>query len=322
MNNMLVSVIVPVYNVERYLDRCINSIINQIYSNIEIILINDGSTDGSLEKCKEYERKDSRIKVISKKNTGVSDSRNHGINAATGELFLFIDSDDWVTSDHIKHLVNLAGRYEADVTISSYIKVWEGKEDTTCVNSKNIEPVIMNNEEAIVSLLYQRLFITSPWGKLFKRELFKNINFPFGRIYEDMGTIYKLLYNAKKVVYADYKSYFYFQRNGSIINSPFSIERLEYLEFTKECMQFTKEKLPSAYSAAISRHFSACFQLLRALPWDKTYKDVRSELYLEIVKYRKAVLGNKEARRINRCAACISYFNLPLMEFLIKNIRF
>jgi len=322
MNDILVSVIIPVYNVERYLDRCINSIINQTYSNIEIILINDGSTDKSLEKCNEYKDKDSRIKLISKKNSGLSDTRNCGINVATGKFLTFIDSDDWITSDYIKHLIDLVNSYQADISVTSYLKVWEGKEEVLRINDKDKKPVIMDSEEAIVFLLYQRLFTTSAWGKLFKQELFKDVNFPSGKIYEDMGTIYKLFYNAKKIVYADHKTYLYFQRGGSIVNSPFSIKRLEYLEFTKECMEFTKEMLPSAYSAAVSRHFSACFQLLSILPRDKVYKEIRSVLYIEIAKYRKMVLGDRKARNINRYAAFISYFGISIAEYLVKNIRF
>lgn len=204
---MKISIIVPVYNVENYIKECLNSLVNQRYKNIEIICVNDGSTDNSLNILKEYEKKyKGKIKVYSKKNGGLSDTRNFGIDKATGDYVGFVDSDDWVSLDMFKDMIYKAVEEKSDVVVCDYTEIYAEFENR--INETNMD--------------YKMLYETLVCNKLFKLELFKknDIKFPVGVWYEDNATTYKLLYLAKKVSKIN-KSYYFYRRTraGSIMNS-------------------------------------------------------------------------------------------------------
>lgn len=212
-----VSVIVPVYNVEKYLEKCIKSICNQTYQNLEIILVDDGSTDQSSEICDMYAKKDTRIKVIHKENGGLSDARNVGIANAEGEYLLFIDSDDWISEHLVNKTLTIAKENDAEVVMFDYIGVQsEGKVCSTF--SANIE------SGKVLSVLDEPRLITascSAINKLYKTTFWKStgLKFPKGRYYEDLGTIPKVMALAKKIVYHKENLYFYLMRDGSIMHT-------------------------------------------------------------------------------------------------------
>ena len=181
----MVSVIIPIYNVEKYLKKCIESVINQTFSDLEIILVNDGSTDNCKEICEDYKSKDNRIKFIHKSNGGLSSARNAGIQVATGDYYTFIDSDDYIMSDMIEQLVYMAQLTDADISLCCKTNQENGFEEGI---NKKIE--IFTKEEALKCILTEKKILTSAWGKLYKRKLFNEVRYPDGKIYEDLGTTY------------------------------------------------------------------------------------------------------------------------------------
>ncbi len=210
----MISIIIPIYNTEKYLTNCLQSVINQSYKNLEIILINDGSTDNSLRICNEYKKMDKRIIVINKKHTGVSDSRNIGIDKAKGEYIGFVDSDDYIDKDMFKNLIIGIEKYKADISMCDL------EETRNLYNNNNykIKYIKYTKKQALEELLYDKNIGNYMTVKLFKKILFKDITFPIGRLYEDISTAYKLFIKAKLIVYIPLPMYHYYQREESIVN--------------------------------------------------------------------------------------------------------
>lgn len=233
----IVSIIVPVYKVEDYLPRCVDSILHQTYENIELILVDDGSPDSCGDMCEQYKIKDSRVKVLHKENGGLSDARNEGINLASGKYITFIDSDDWVAEDYIECLYDLLVKKAADISVCNFIRT-----ETEVIDLSNIQDIIyeFTNLKALEKLcgeFYEELTISC--GKLYKAELFKDIRFPVGKIHEDEFTTYKLLYKAEKIALTNEVLLYYWQRPDSIMGEGFKIKnRLHALEAFEERADF------------------------------------------------------------------------------------
>lgn len=235
----LISVVVPIYNVEKYLERCIDSIINQTYKNLEILLINDGSKDSSYEICKNVEKKDKRIKVYSKENGGLSDARNYGLERAKGEYICFIDSDDYINPKMIEKLYEQIKEKNSDIAIVHYNIVNDGEENNQEITDLKEDTYVYNSESAIRQLFYEDYYRDFAWNKLYKKSLFKNIRYPFGKLMEDLGTTYLLFDNSEKISYSKLPLYYYVQREGSILNkknlkleidkTELGIKRYEYI---------------------------------------------------------------------------------------------
>ncbi|MDY4077588.1 MAG: glycosyltransferase family 2 protein [Clostridium sp.] len=237
--NELISIVVPVYNVEKYLKKCIDSIINQTYKNLEIILVNDGSTDNSGKICDEYVLKDNRIKVIHKKNEGLSSARNLGIDISNGEYIIFVDSDDWIKKDMIKKLYEIIQKDNSDISICNYFLSYNEEDQ---IQKEKIEFCQFNNIEALKKLYDENfnIIMTISCCKLFKKNLFSDIKFPKGKIHEDEFTTYKLLYKSKKVSYTSEKMYYYRQREDSITHRKFDRQNLDAVEAFEERISFFK----------------------------------------------------------------------------------
>ena len=239
--NGCVSVIVPVYNVEKYLDVCIHSIVNQTYGNLEIILIDDGSADSSGVICDRWKEKDNRIKVIHKENGGLSDARNVGIDNSTGEYLLFVDSDDYIHSELVEYTYNLLVEQDVDMVIFDFLYVQE-KQNSVLLED---ESVIAIDVEKVKSedLLYQ--FIKSgkghvvAWNKLYKKEVWDSLRFPVGKIHEDEFVIVDVINSVKTAVVSGRKLYYYRQRHGSIVNT----KNIKALYDAKEAFQLRYEKV-------------------------------------------------------------------------------
>ena len=185
-----ISVIVPVYNVEKYLSECIESILRQTYANYELLLINDGSTDNSLEICRYFEKKDKRVKVISKENGGLSDARNVGLDYASCEYVIFIDSDDYIADELFEVLYNEIKRVDGDVSICGYIRIDDEKKVITCDYPKYNS--IYNNNNGMLELLKQGEIKTQAWAKLYRKRLFDNLRFDVGKYHEDVFIMHKI----------------------------------------------------------------------------------------------------------------------------------
>lgn len=240
-NQVMISIIIPVYNTGKYLQECVNSVLQQSYTNIEIILVDDGSTDESGCLCDKYHEQDSRVKVIHKKNGGLSEARNKGIEKATGQYLMFIDSDDVVNREMISKLYNNIIKFQADISICSmWWKVNEAEQEVE--QNQTIITRLYEGAE-IKKLLYGNDCITPvetvvAWNKLYKAELFDEIRYPVGRFHEDEFVIHHLLAKSKRVVYTNEKLYYYMQREGSITNK-FSVKRIcDVVDAYTERIQF------------------------------------------------------------------------------------
>lgn len=291
--NELISVVVPIYNVEKYLGKCLNSILEQTYKNIEVILVDDGSLDNCGKICDEYALKDNRIKVIHKINGGLSDARNAGINIATGKYITFIDSDDFITKESIEILYQNIIKYKKDISIGQ-INTFDDEKNI------NIEFVKENiseykTKDAMEQLLYNTKYTSSTAGKLFLTSLFKSIKFPYGKKYEDLATVYKLIFNSNGVVVTNQIVYNYFvARENSIMNEEFSETRLDALHFTEEILEFIRKNIPEIEDAAIIRLIIECRDILVQVPKKKEYKKYEDYIYGYIKKYRIKVIIDKK----------------------------
>lgn len=229
----LISVIVPVYKVENYLDRCVQSIVNQTYTNLEIILVDDGSPDRCPELCNQWVEKDPRIKVIHQKNGGLSAARNAGIEAATGAYIGFIDSDDYVAPDFYERMHSALIKENADISICNYCYV----SDSGTPIGKHNECSPLKNEILSMEQIFNKLnnpigwwYYVTAWNKLYKREIFNSIRFPEGKLNEDCFIAHEVFSNSNKIVTLSTMLYFYVQRNDSIMNSKVSVRNLDDIE--------------------------------------------------------------------------------------------
>lgn len=315
MDKPLISIVIPIYNVEKYLKACIDSVINQTYSQLDIILVDDGSKDNSGNMCDEYKNKDSRIRVIHKENGGLSDARNKGIDIALGKYITFIDSDDYVAKDYVEFLYKLIMENSADISGCYYFKFVEEQDQNMEESEK--KTYIFDGIEATIDLWYQKHITNSAWGKLYKSILFRDIRYPVGKLYEDLGTTYKLLYKAKNVVWSSEKKYFYRQRVNSIMNKKFAEDNMDRIEMSEELMSFVDKKRNDMYKAAVSRLFISNIQVLRELPLhDYKYANIINKIKLNIKQYRKVVLFDKESKKITRLIAFVSYGPISVVQRL------
>lgn len=210
----LVSVIVPVYNIEKCIGKCIESIIDQTYQNLEIILVDDGSTDKSGQICDDYQKRDVRIQVIHKQNEGLSDARNSGLEICKGKYIGFVDGDDWIANDMYEFLLQTLTKYEADVAVCGHYI--EGDDGVYDFENAEGSIKIYNSREAVCAVVRDQEIHSYAWDKLYKRELFDGIRYPSGRYVQDIFTTYKVFMNAKKIVCNNQPKYYYYQRIDSI----------------------------------------------------------------------------------------------------------
>lgn len=253
--NEKISVIVPIYNVEKYLDKCIESITNQTYKNLEIILVNDGSTDNCGNICDRYAEIDSRIKVIHKENGGLSDARNTGLEISTGDIISFVDSDDYIDSEMYQIMVDKLIELNADIIECNINYVFEKE-----IIEKNIliQKELYENKEAMKELILERTFHQTVWNKLYKRECINKIYFEVGKTNEDEFWTYQVFGNANKIAIINNPLYFYVQRQGSIMNSEYSIKRLDGIEARYERLNYINQRYNSLLKIEKERFLFNC----------------------------------------------------------------
>lgn len=239
MSDIKISVVVPVYNVEKYLEQCLNSIINQTFKDIEIICINDGSTDGSLEILREYEQKDSRIRLINKENEGISAVRNQGMELAQGEYISFIDSDDWIEENYLEALYTAAKKYDSDIACSNIIRV-TGKRHRKKIIYKKEEFTTESDKKNELTKVPINSYV---WNKIYKREslLKSGVKFPVGRVYEDVVWCIKAIYYLNGVVTVPDAVYYYRKNPTSIMSTKSEQNAKDYALSEKEMLAFAKE---------------------------------------------------------------------------------
>ena len=238
---MLISIITPVYNSEKFLKKCIDSILNQTYSNFELILVDDGSADKSPQICDEYARKDSRIVVIHQKNQGQAVARNKALDICNGDYISFIDSDDYVHPQMLEVLMNTMQNSNAEIVVCDYVQGYDTNfnwNDNDIVDDFTLFDGKTFLYNCIIGKTGKHWVL---WDKLYKKKCFDDIRLPEGRIYEDNATVYKLIYMANKVSYSNDVLYYYFTNPESTVNKDFSVKRLDRLIFIQEMIEFFTE---------------------------------------------------------------------------------
>lgn len=216
MQTELISVIVPVYNVEPYLHRCVDSILRQTYRNLEVLLVDDGSTDSSGDICEEYARQDPRVTVLHQKNGGLSAARNAGIERARGACLAFVDSDDFIDSRMLETLYQDLTEQGADAVVCGYRLF--GPQDEILPIDFSVPVQCMSGQDAIRSTLVSDEIGDFAWNKLYRKGLFQKVRYPLGRMMEDQGTTYQIFLQCKKVAYHTVQMYYYYQRPDSILH--------------------------------------------------------------------------------------------------------
>lgn len=240
MEKDLISIIIPVYKVEKYLEKCIESVLKQTYTNLQVILVDDGSPDNCGKICDEYAKKDSRIEVIHKVNGGLSDARNVGIAKAKGKYIGFVDSDDYIKEDMYEILINLIKEYDADVSICNLYDVIEGKE---YIRNKENGIKEYNRIDILKEVLLDKNIQSYAWNKLYKKELFNEIKYPIGKKYEDIGTTFYIFEKCNKVVVTSEPEYYYLKRADSLVNNVTESTVLDYTEIIIQRYLYTQKNI-------------------------------------------------------------------------------
>ena len=278
-----ISVIVPVYKVEPYLRKCVDSIINQTYTNLEIILVDDGSPDNCGAICDEYAAKDSRIKVIHKKNGGLSDARNAGMEIMTGEYVAFVDSDDWIEPQMYQRLYELIEFYHADMAFGGVADDVLQDDTVHTVKTSNYGDTPL--EEDKISAM-RRYFHGSwaAWDKLYRAELFDGIRYPVGEINEDEAIVLHLLDRCNRVCFTNEVFYHYIRRidGTSITTSAFSEKKMAWAKHCRDNLAFIREKYPQLEKNALARYRSSVLWTLREIcmqesGFEKEWSSLRTE---------------------------------------------
>lgn len=252
----MISVIVPIYKVEPYLKRCLDSLLAQTYTKFELILVEDGSPDRCGEICEDYARRDPRIRVIHKRNGGLSDARNAGLAAAAGEYIAFVDSDDWVSPDYLRVLLEVLETSGSEIC-ECEVRRTAGEEDTEYGASPE-KTETYETEEALKELIYDRVFHQQVWNKLYKKRCLENVLFPVGKTNEDEFWTYRVFGNADRIAKTNQVLYYYFQRGGSIMGETYNMRRLDALEAKQERQEYIAFFHPTLAATAKINLFTSC----------------------------------------------------------------
>ena len=314
-----ISIVVPVYNVENCLSYCVESLRQQTYKNIEIILVDDGSTDSSGEICDQYAREDDRIKVLHIENGGQSRARNIGVKEASSDWIMFLDSDDYYDLRAVEYLVDLRDKYDVNLVVTSIIEVRDHKinsigESFSLENSKKLD-----KDEALVQMFYGNSIGTSPGGKLYKKDILLKYPYPEGMIYEDLAIAYEHIAAGGEIAVGFIHLYKYYRRPGSTVNAAYSTKLLDFYK-AMDCNR-----------SYVKRDFSTNQEMLRALNVRYVFNGLHivhamlsSDMYAEVnkirkeyIQYFKDVIPNSNVTRKNK----LKYILFLVSAKLYKKVR-
>lgn len=304
--NPLIGVVIPVYNVENYLGKCIDSVLSQTYKNFEVILVDDGSSDSSGKICDEYSLKDSRIKVFHKENGGLSDARNYGVERSSADLITFIDSDDYVTEDYIEYLWHLMDKYSSDVSCTMLKIVSNGQVFS-----------LKNDSASVISLdagqAIERICCTSAAavGRLYKKKSLVKHKFPVGKLYEDIATVYKLICDCDTVTFSDKQVYIWVQREGSITHSGLNERQLDIFWALDELHNYVCKNFVQYKNAADFRYLMDTVYFL-SLAYSRCERAERIKYFKiarkNVLPHIKGANERKEATLRYKVASLCIYF--------------
>ena len=319
----LISVVVPIYNVEAFLSKCIDSIIGQSYRKLQIILVDDGSTDNCGNICNEYASRDGRIEVIHKQNGGLSDARNVGIERAKGKYITFVDSDDVIELDMIEYLYGLLFEYEADISVCQKLDIDEsGRKLNISKSIQNVTYVLHDNETCMHDFLTKGNISVTAWGKLYRVVLFHDIRYPLGKYHEDTFTTYKLIGLSDTIVVGNKQKYLYRHRKGSIMLQSFSVKHLDAIDANIEKMNYISKFYPAEISIACANiiySVNRCvYRMGKGGCFEKSYIDRFKNLYVEYLPY---FLVDRRFSILSKIFALLSRLNLMLVLKTVSRMR-
>lgn len=326
----LISIIVPVYNVAKYLEACIVSILMQTYTNLEIFLIDDGSTDESGSICDRYALEDKRIQVIHQKNMGLSAARNRGISVCKGEYISFVDSDDFLHKKFIESMYNVMVESRCDMVCMEAARFYDGDEKKVYsywnwIDNQKGHYEVYSSEQMLDIAFYQKLSVTDTQLKLYRKKLFLNISFPVGRYYEDLATTYLLILCSNYVAVFRHRLYAYRIRKSSIMTSAFNEKCLDCIWIGKKLVNDIEVMAPQLRKAA----YCAAFRINRIVFSKISFYNKASQkrVWNELQVYRKIVMLDGNAQKYERLLALTSYsgkyvFTVILLLFgIVRKFR-
>lgn len=311
-----ISVIVPVYNVEKYLTKCVDSILAQTFNNYEILLIDDGSTDNSNKICDQYAALHANVRVVHKKNGGLSDARNVGIEIAEGDYLCFIDSDDYIASAMLENLYTDLINHQTKMSAVEMVDVYEGKLLQKPEQGK-IE--VLDQKAAICAVLQGKQLYAYATNKLFKKDLFKTVRFPVGKIVEDAFVIMELLMQVDRVVVSDWPGYFYFHRGDSIIGAAFSEKNLDVIEAWEKNTALVLARYPELADVCRRRVCWAYFFVLdkMVISTNPVPKNLQQKIIQKLKKERSFILSYSGFTKGRKLAILALSINLNCYRELV-----
>lgn len=281
-----VSVIIPIYNIYPFIKTCLQSVCMQSYHYLEIILVDDGSTDGSAIACDQWASTDNRIKVYHKKNGGLSDARNYGLSKATGSYIIYLDGDDWIAANAVEKLIHTAQEYHADFIQASYYYAYE---NYLLVYNEPTNIIEYNKENALKELISNGRIKNFVWGSLIKRELALQVPFIKGRYFEDSFWKYQIMELSNKFVYVAIPLFYYRQRPQSISGS-FTLKNIDLLIGIEKRLQFIQKNYPQLFNLALNKYWNLTFNymLIAQQSYDANIKETYINYFTNInLKYKE-----------------------------------
>lgn len=315
-----ISVVVPIYNVEAFLPRCIDSILNQTYKNLEVILVDDESPDRCGEICEEYRKKDNRIIVIHQKNKGLSGARNAGIDIATGEYIGFVDSDDYIEPDMYEKLYKQNEENGSQIAICGRYYEFENGEKLIRYKEE-AKTSVMSNIDAIKRMNSFNSFDMAAWDKLYKLDIFDNIRYPQGKLSEDYFVIYKLFEKAEKISFNPQPLYHYMQRQNSISRN--KKINFDFIEASKSQMDYLEPKYPELENVLHSAYASANMTVYNFHIKNKVkcQKEKKKELQMAVREQLRYIEENPNLPRIKKVQAKLFVYSLPIYNASFSALR-
>ncbi|MCI5650131.1 MAG: glycosyltransferase family 2 protein [Fusicatenibacter sp.] len=317
-----ITVIIPVYQSEKYLERCLDSVLSQSFSDFELLLVDDGSTDRSGRICRSYAAKDHRIRYCYKENGGVSSARNYGVSHAEGRYITFVDSDDLIAEDLLLVLYTLAEKYQAQMSVCRHIDCYEGK--TQPKPDSVTEEFCTGQKEGLEYMLKARLFHVTPYAKLYRKEIFCGVSYPDKTIAEDAYVIVPLVLNCRKIAFTTAQKYFYMHRRGSLTTSAFRWSDMGTVEVWTHNLEVIRKAFPDLEEQAMARccwsRFYVLDKLMLVPKQDASQKQLQRELVKELKKHPKLILS-KDYFTLSRKTAYLSLFFGPwLYQVLVRSL--
>lgn len=314
-----VSIVVPVYNVETYLNYCVNSLRQQTYTNIEIILVDDGSTDASGEICDQHAQEDERVRVLHIENGGISNARNTGVKEASTDWIIFVDSDDYYDRRTVEYLVGLRDKYGVELVATPVIEVrdYESKDFSGSLTEKSSEK--LDRYTALKEMFYGNRVGTHSGGKLYKKTILLRFPYPKGMLYEDLAIAYEHIASCKQIAVGDINLYKYYRRPGSIVNSKYSVKLMDFYKAMEWNRSYIERDYPNDKEmrrALNVRYVFNGLHVVHAMLSSGMYSDV-NKIRKEYIRYFNDIIPNPNITGKNK----VKYLMLLVSPKLYEKIR-